>query len=65
MSQLGSVFRIPFIRVPYYIGIKKDPNLENYPEKHCVKGPKAEAATEGTTRCSEASWGLSKDYTKP
>ena len=27
----------------------------------CVKGPK----TEGTTRCSVASWGLTKDYPKP
>ena len=30
--KLGSLFGVPFIWVPYYIGDPKgDPNLENYP----------------------------------
>ena len=28
------LFKVPFIRVPYYVGdLKRDPNLGNYPNK--------------------------------
>ena len=31
-SNWDPLFRVPFIRVPYYTGDRKrDPNLENYP----------------------------------